>query len=72
MDPVTEIVQKDGKKYAMIGGVKYRLIRVFECNGCGKEAEGGSEELLNDWSKSGFFDGTESFTSHHCGSCERL
>jgi hypothetical protein len=51
VEPVTEIIKKNGKWYATIAGVEYRLIRIFECANCGAKVEAGSDEFLNAWRK---------------------
>jgi transcription elongation factor Elf1 len=68
---VTDIIKENGKRYAIINGHKYRLTRVFACNECGAEAEGGSSELLDTWSKTAIIGIGDNFTVHHCASCTR-
>jgi hypothetical protein len=44
---------------------------LFACNECGAEAEGGSTELLDTWSKTVIIGIGDNFTVHHCASCTR-
>lgn len=70
---MAEMLERDGKKYLRTeDGKLYRLRRVYECAGCDRIAEAGSEELLKSWVLEGmrWADG-RSDVIYYCADCAR-